>query len=269
MESRSDFSAINGSRLYYETAGERPALVFVHGFTLDTRMWDDQFKHFAGRHRVIRYDVRGFGRSAVPTREPFSNHSDLAALLDHLGVDSAHVCGLSMGGGITLDFALEYPERTASAILIDSTLGGFRDWSPEFRALIREFPGIVDSTEMLEAKRRAWIDSALFAPALTRPNVAAALSAMVGDWSGWQWFNRANHLDPDPPPAARLGDLRCPVLALVGESGLRDFHYMAAKIEAEAPNARYLVIPGAGHMANMEEPAAVNAAIAEFLGALP
>src|SRR6185436_13829592 len=92
----SGFAAINGGRLYWEAAGEGEPLVFIHGFTLDTRMWDDQWDVFAARYRVIRYDVRGFGQSTVPDG-PFSHQDDLRALMDYLGVDRFHLVGLSMG----------------------------------------------------------------------------------------------------------------------------------------------------------------------------
>ena len=105
------FTDANGAKIYYEVAGGGPPLVFVHGYALDRRMWDDQFEIFAPRYRVVRYDLRGFGRSGVPTAAPFSNHDDLRRLFDVLGIERAHICGLSMGGGVTIDFALEYPDR--------------------------------------------------------------------------------------------------------------------------------------------------------------
>src|SRR5690242_18617682 len=126
------FAAVNGSRLYYESAGTGPPLVLLHGFTLDTRMWDDQFEAFARQYRVIRYDLRGFGRSAVPT-ESYSHAEDLHALLGHLETEAAYVAGLSMGGAVALDYALAYPQAVRGLILIDAVVGGFR-WSPEASA---------------------------------------------------------------------------------------------------------------------------------------
>ncbi|MCI0575581.1 MAG: alpha/beta fold hydrolase, partial [Chloroflexi bacterium] len=126
-----DFAEVNGTRLYYEVAGAGPPLVLIHGYTLDTRMWDDQFEAFAQHYQVIRYDLRGFGRSAMPTGESYTHHEDLKALLDHLGLARAHILGLSLGGGIAVNFALAYPEATQSLILVDtSVLGGF-EWPEE------------------------------------------------------------------------------------------------------------------------------------------
>ena len=107
-----------------KAAGSGAPLVLIHGFTLDMRMWDDQFTPFAERYRVVRYDVRGFGKSAVPAGAPYTNADDLAALLDYLDISSAAIVGLSMGGGIAIDFALAYPAMTRALIPVDSSPEG-------------------------------------------------------------------------------------------------------------------------------------------------
>src|SRR5689334_19941744 len=119
MDMLSGTAEVNHTRLYYEVAGSGPPLVLIHGFDLDTRMWDDQFEVFAQHYRVVRYDVRGFGKSARPT-EPYAHEEDLKALLDYLGIAQAHIVGMSMGGGIAIDFTLTYPEMTRTLILVDS-----------------------------------------------------------------------------------------------------------------------------------------------------
>ncbi len=127
---------VNGTRLYYEVAGEGPALVLIHGMSLDTRMWDDQFAEFAPHCQVIRYDVRGFGRSAVPTHTAYSHHDDLKGLLNSLGIADAHILGHSMGSGIATDFVLAYPEMADSLVSVGTVVHGL-DWLPEFRAHFR------------------------------------------------------------------------------------------------------------------------------------
>ena len=104
MKVEQDFVAANGTRLYYEAAGAGHPVVLLHGFTFDTTMWDDQFLPLAQHFRVIRYDMRGFGRSDLPGAESYSHVDDLKALLDHLGISQAHLVGLSKGGAIALDF---------------------------------------------------------------------------------------------------------------------------------------------------------------------
>src|SRR5260370_12110997 len=128
MEHTTGMAGVNGTHLYYEQAGSGHPLVLIHGFTLNTQMWEDQFGVFARHYRVIRYDMRGSGQSAMVTEEPFTEVDDLRALLDTLGVSRAFILGLSRGGSVTIDFALTYPERTSALILVDPALCGW-DWS--------------------------------------------------------------------------------------------------------------------------------------------
>src|SRR5512140_2769897 len=101
----SGITGVTDSGLYYEVAGEGPALVLIHGGLVNSGLWDKQFDVFAQQYRTVRYDVRGFGQSDSPTRT-FSYHDDLRDLLDYLGIERAAVLGLSMGGAIAFDFAL-------------------------------------------------------------------------------------------------------------------------------------------------------------------
>ena len=115
----SGFAAVNGTRLYREVTGAGHPLVLLHAGIADARMWDDQVAAFAERYTVIRYDARGFGRSD-PAVGRFSPRADLAGLLVELGVERAHLVGLSMGGAVALDTALEHPEL-ASALVLAAT----------------------------------------------------------------------------------------------------------------------------------------------------
>jgi len=114
----SGFLDVPNARLYYEVAGAGPAVVFVHGFTLDTRMWDDQWTVFRERYSVVRYDVRGFGRSEA---EPvsYSDLDDLLAILDYLAIERAHLVGLSMGGIVVVHFAVTHPSRVHAVVAAD------------------------------------------------------------------------------------------------------------------------------------------------------
>ncbi|GAG10762.1 unnamed protein product, partial [marine sediment metagenome] len=123
MKKQNSFAKVNGTCLYYEIAGSGDPLVLLHGFTGNTQWWDDQFEIFATHYQVIRYDIRGFGNSALPTRESYSHVDDLKALLENLGISRTHVLGLSMGGEIAIDFALVYPELTTALITVGSALG--------------------------------------------------------------------------------------------------------------------------------------------------
>lgn len=245
------FVDVAGGRLYYRIDGEGDPVVFVHGFTLDHRMWDDQVAAFAGRYRVVRYDARGFGRSSLPTGE-YRPHDDLRDLMAALGIARAHVIGLSMGGGIAADFAIAHPAMVERLVLVDAAISGYT-W-PEGSRTISE--GVYSAARAgdLAAARAAWLASPLFGPAREDPRVAAALEAIVGDYSGWHWQNEGLARGIEPGAGQRLAELTAPTLVVVGERDLPVFHDMARHIAGGPTDARVVVIPGAGHMANMEAP---------------
>ncbi|HEX7463864.1 MAG TPA: alpha/beta fold hydrolase, partial [Actinomycetota bacterium] len=123
---------VGGGRLYHEIAGDGPPVALIHPGLWDRRTWDDQFEPFAERHRVIRYDLRGYGLSSRP--EPGSAYShvvDLAAILDAVGIDRAALVGCSMGGRIALDFALTHPDRVLALVLVAADVSGTEEGLPE------------------------------------------------------------------------------------------------------------------------------------------
>lgn len=256
--------AVNGTHLYYEMAGEGTPLVFVHGLGLDGRMWDDQFERFARSYRVVRYDVRGFGRSDVPSGLPFNHAEDLRALLDHLEAPGAHVIGLSMGGRIALHHALLHPQATLSLTLVDSALDG-HTWTDRWEA---SFDAIVERAERdgSQAGNALWLEHELFSPACERPGVRAKLTEIVNDYSGWGWVHDSNAVGIDPPSSERLNEIHTPTLVVIGERDLPDFQRIAEALAAGIPDVRTVVIKGAGHMANMEAPEEFNSSVLAFVG---
>jgi pimeloyl-ACP methyl ester carboxylesterase len=118
----------------------------------------------------------------------------------------------------------------------------------------------------LDVARARWLTNPLFAPALEQPTVAAELREIVGDYSGWHWLDRGDgQRSPQPPAFQRLEAIVAPTLIVVGERDLPDFHACGAEMARRIPDARLAVIPGAGHMANMENPAAFNDLVLRFL----
>src|SRR3954462_14295788 len=109
---------VNGTRLYYEAKGEGQPLVFIHEFSLDHRMWDDQFYYFSRWYRCIRFDLRGFGQSALPGANSYTSHDDLKTLLIALDITVPVILvGHSLGGLIAVNFALKYPHFTQALVL--------------------------------------------------------------------------------------------------------------------------------------------------------
>jgi pimeloyl-ACP methyl ester carboxylesterase len=266
MQKEAGFAEVNGTRLYYEVAGSGDPLVLIHGMTLDTRMWDDQFEPLAHQYRVVRYDARGFGKSALPAAgRPYAHTDDLKALLNHLDIARAFILGLSMGGGIAIDFAVAHPEATEALIPVDSRLNG---WQPD--AEFAEYLSAVRTRAReagTQAGRDAWTYSTMFKPALENPTVASRLVQIIADYSGWHWVNDNPLRTPDPPAAQRLHTIRVPTLIVIGEQDVPDCQAIADTLHQRIPNASKRVIPRVGHMSNMEAPERFNALISDFLAA--
>jgi pimeloyl-ACP methyl ester carboxylesterase len=234
--------------------------------TLDTRMWDDQFEPLAHQYRVVRYDARGFGKSALPAAgEPYAHTDDLKALLRHLDIARAFILGLSMGGGIALDFAVAHPETTKALIPVDSRLNG---WQPD--AEFASYLGLVRARAQeagVQAARDAWTYSAMFKPALENPTVASRLVQIIADYSGWHWVNDNPLRTPDPSAARRLDTIRVPTLIVIGEHDVPDCQAIAETLYRRIPDARKVVMARVGHMSNMEAPERFNALVSDFLAA--
>lgn len=255
-----DFAQVKGTRLRYQVQGQGRPLVLVHGFTLSLEMWDGQMEAFSRQYRVIRYDLRGFGGSDLPG-EPYRHAEDLAALLDYLDIPNASLLGCSMGGGIAIDFALSFPERTQALILFDSALGGF-PYSAEFTASTAALYALGKSS--IEAARQLWLEHPMFGPVLESP-AAPHFQRIMAAYSGWHWSN------PDPtrryetPAAKRLGEIKAPTLVIVGERDIPDMRAIAEALAAQIPTAHKVELPGLGHLANLEDPALFNQTVLEFL----
>ncbi len=255
---------MNGKRLYYEVAGSGHPLVFIHGFSRDTRLWDDQFETFAKHYQVIRYDVRGFGKSALPTDENDAWSEDVKPLLDHLGIAHACVLGHSMGGWIATYFAQTYPEAPDALILAD---GGppvvqLSQESAEFFRLVYD----TAKESGIEAAKEIWHNGRVSEPAREKPEVARRLAEMLSDYSGWHWLNiDGSASDPDPSEVQQLGQIRAPTLIIIGERALEWQHARAETLERLIPNARKVVFPGIGHYVMMEDPDRFNETVLSFL----
>lgn len=266
MEQFAGMASVNGTHLFYEQAGSGHPLVLIHGFTLNTQMWDDQFAVFARHYRVIRYDMRGTGHSDLPTEEPFTAVDDLRALLDALGVSRAYVLGLSLGGSVAIDFTLAYPDRTSALILVDPALRGWH-WSKDFSQSMRELE-IVARTQGVERARQRWLAHPFFLAARERPELAERLSQIVASYSGWSWLHASPERDVDLPEVRPLERISTPTLLIMGERDIEEFQAIANHISCSIPHLTKLVLPGVGHMANMEAPEAFNEAVLRFLGSI-
>ena len=258
----SGMAKVAAPAIFYEAAGAGAPVVLIHGGQMDRRMWDPQFLPYAKSFRVIRYDVRNYGRSASAT-VPYSDVDDLLALLDELKVGKVHLVGLSLGGRIALELAVAHPDRVASLVAVAPGLPGFPNededesrWPQMLRAA-QEKGG--------EAAAELWLSDPFMIPAMENPAIAPRLRQLALE-NGRAWLaNPYLPVRPDPPVGMRLREIRVPALVVVGDRDIPHMQRIADKIAAEVPGAKKVVLAGAGHIANMEKPAEFDAAVLPFL----
>ena len=262
MRRRLGYAPTEGTELYYEITGEGEPLVLLHAFSFDRRMWLRQLEAFAGEYTVVTYDLRGFGKSALGEAS-YAHADDLAALLDHLGIERAALLGVSLGGGAAINFAVTRSDRVRALVVVDPSLGGYK-WSPQFVQAQAEVRAAC-TTSGVDAARARWLAMPMFAEALANPHSADALRTMVGDYTGAQWMSVDRGRPFQPPAIQRLGDITAPTLVLVGEHDVSDFQAIADVLVRDIPNVRRATIEGAGHMVNLEAPERFNDVVLEFL----
>ena len=243
------------TKLYYERFGIGETIVFLHGFSLDHRMWQDQIDIFASEYQVLTYDMQGFGRSTIPTKQ-YSHYEDLHKLLSFLKIDKIHLVGLSMGGEAAIEFTLKYPSKVRSLCVIDSSIDGYSenvDWT------------VHKKEEGIEIAKQNWLNHKVFETTVKNAKVKKKLTKIMELYSGWHWFNNDPREHVYPKSVNRLSEISVPTLIIVGEKDLPYFISQSKILNQEIKASELLIIPGVGHMSNMESPQAVNMALTNFL----
>ena len=231
-------------------AGDGVPVVLLHPGVGDSRVWDPVMPELSARHRVVRYDVRGYGRSAAPTAE-FSLLEDLVVVLDQLGLERALVVGCSMGGGTAIGLALEQPERVLGLLLLCPGLPGF-PWpeEPELDAEADALRATRDVDGMVRLGLRLW------AAAGDDDAAVAQLRAAVP-----AWFDQSEYLKPDPPVYDRLTEVQAPSVVLVGDKDRPILAAVAGATAARIHGAEFIWMPGADHFPSLRNPALVSQTI--------
>lgn len=273
MRSQIGYAAVSDGRLFYEVSGEGTPVLFIHGNFGDRRHWDDQFPVFAEKHRTIRYDVRGFGKSTVPVEgRAYSHHEDAAALMRYLEIEKAHVIGLSMGAGIAADFVLDHPEMSRSLVSIGPWVTGYN--SPAFEKVFEGFKAVASTLQ--SGGTAAAIEeflAGMLGPNLRDSSVVTRLRELGADYSFWHLCH------PDPgekqvssetvqigmPAAERIAGMRVPALVVTAEHDIPACVEIAELMEHRISGSRKIVMPDTGHVINMERPQEFNRIVLDFL----
>ena len=241
--------------LSYAISGHGTPILFIHGFSLDSRMWEPQVAHFSPHYQVTTYDLRGFGRSPLPDGA-YSHIEDLYNLIQGLHIQRAHLVGLSLGGEIAIDFSLSHPESVISLALANTSLGGYAS-TVDWRVYAKE--------QGLDRAKQNWLGHPVFAPSSRNPGVAKQLKIMIGDYTGWHWLNTDPRITLNPPAKGRLKEIKVPTQIILGELDLPYYHDIANLLMTNIPNTKLSTINNAGHMTNLENPVKFNEMLDSFI----
>ena len=259
----------NGS-LYYEEAGSGEPVIFVHGHSLDHRMWDEQFAEFAKEYRVIRYDLRGYGASSSQTEDyQFTHVQDLVTLMDSLHIRKAHIVGLSLGGFIGADMLGWFPERIASAFLASGNIrkskGPSQPMTKE-EALKRDEEITALKVKGVDVMKREWFEGLMNSGGTRKERMRQPLWEMIDDWDAWQPLHKEVRVVAglDAYEAIKKNRPTVPTLIVEGNSPNNRYSNQP-EILKYLPNGKLKVLEDCGHMLNMEQPEAFNATLREFL----
>ena len=262
----------DGVQLHYEESGEGQTIVFVHEFAGDHRSWEPQMRYFSRRYRCIAYSARGYTPSDIPSKGSMYSQDiardDILAILDHLNVEKGHIVGLSMGGFATLHFGIHYPERAHSLVVAGCGYGAEPDRRTQFREETEKVAEIIQSStgdafaeqyaqgptrvQFQNKDPRGWAD---FRDQLAEHSLDGAAFTMRGVQS-----QRPSLFDLE----ADLREITVPMLVLTGDE---DEPCLIPNIylKRTVPSAALQILPNTGHTINIEEPAAFNAAVSDFL----
>ncbi len=264
--SHTGFVVVGDGRLYYEERGDGQPVILIHAGIADSRMWDPQIEPLAAMHRVIRFDLRGFGQTVIGSGS-FADSEDVEQIFDTLDVGPAVIVGASMGARVAVEFALRRPDLVRGLVLVAPGL--FFD-NPRSYALLAGWEAMGQAFEAgdpgraLEIELGLWIDGPRRAPSQVSPALRERVREMntrvfelMGGDAGRQTMT--------PPAVERLAEIHVPTLVVIGDEDQLDIQAIANRLADEIAGARKVVIDDAAHMVTMEHPVVFNLLITQFL----
>ena len=262
----------DGVNLYYEEVGAGVPIVFVHEFAADHRSWETQMRHFGQRYRCITYSARGYPPSDIPERPASYSQNratdDIAAVMDHLKIDKAHVVGLSMGGFASLHFGFRHPTRARSLVVAGVGYGAEKDQQAKFKGEVQ-----VVAKSLLSEGMEAFAAKYAYGPTRVQfenkdPRGFAQFKKELGEHSALGSANTQIGCQGERPSLYDLVDqmraMTVPTLVLTGDE---DWPCLAPSMmmKREIPSAALAVMPNCGHTINLEDPDMFNRIVGEFI----
>jgi 3-oxoadipate enol-lactonase len=255
---------ISGGDLAYDVRGEGPPLLFLHAFPLGLGMWDPQAAAFAASHQVVRFDARGFGASppgdGLLTMERIGD--DAVALLDHLGLSRAVVCGLSMGGYAALALVRRHPDRLKGLVLADTRAGADSDAARATRAAQADKVRKEGSAALADAVLPKLVGETTHK---RRPEVVAGLRETIAANPPRGIADALAGLAARADSTPTLREIRVPTLVVCGAEDVITPLAEAEALARGIKGSRLEVIPEAGHLSSVENSSSFNAALGRFL----
>lgn len=252
---------VNGLPIAYEHVGSGPPLVLLHGFSLDSRAWRPQLESLSRLFTLVAWDAPGAGKSSDPSG-PFyiGDWADsLAGVLDAAGVEQPHILGLSWGGIVAQEFYRRYPDRTRSLVLA----GTYAGWKGSL-------PGSAGEERLAACLAASALPPDEFVSRLlpgmfstsVRQEVKAELGNIMSEFHpiGFRLMSESSY----PDRSSLLGQIRIPTLLIWGDDDARSPMAVGHQFHDSIPDAKLVIIPGAGHVSNLEQPEAFDAAVVDF-----
>lgn len=261
----SGYVNVDGGKLYYEMAGNGKNIVLLHDGMVDRQIWDEQFLVLAKNYRVVRYDRRAYGKSSNPQTN-YSHIDDLNQVFDQLKIDKAIIFGMSSGGGLAIDFTLQYPEKVSGLVLVGAVVGGY-GYSSHFITRGGHFDRAIYSNSEKVQKYFVEDDPYEIVPKNTQAKekvkkiMEGAISTDIRN-DGYYPFR------PERTAVKFLSEIKVPTLILVGEFDIPDVHAHSGVINAGIENSKREIIPNSAHLIPIEQPGLFNEAVMKFLSEL-
>jgi 3-oxoadipate enol-lactonase len=263
---QSGLADVNEAQIYYEIKGEGHPLLLVHGYPLDSRMWDAQFDELAQHFRVIRFDFAGHGKSTVHNND-FALVEDIKGLLKFLGIEKTHLAGLSIGGNLSTDFTLAYPEMVEKLILVSTGLLGWTEFSPERKNYLEELNKCNqggNQEEIIHLMCKAWVAGPFRSIDEINPELLKKYSTMIKN-NLTRENGKGKMILPETKTIELVGTITAPTLIVSPDIDFPDFKSIANFLNKKMTNSQLVILPGTAHMLNMEKPKEFNQFVLNFL----
>lgn len=257
-----------GGYVYYEEKGYGEPLIFLHGHSLDTRMWSKQIEYFSRFYRTISLDFRGYGRSSQQIENfQFCHVDDLITLMDSLKIDKAHIVGLSMGAFIAGDMLAMHPDRLMTCTLASGSIRGCDGPSlPMDAEENAKRDTEIEKIKLtgIDSMKANWIDALVKGGRKHGEKTRKALTRMINDWQAWQPMHKEARLfyANDAWEELKRSQTKIPVLMLRGEYENKNGK---ARERQHLSNFTIKIMPECGHMMNMQQPQTFNATVHNFI----